>query len=306
MAEKVPLELSASVPNWQAYRPAASTPHGSKLWRTGPLLDSPHMAGHLAAVERFFERLFERPAARLFQAQVDVGQIERALERVMESDRRVQSRKSYVPTTFRVLLNDADAAGLGADLRTIAGDLAESLRVYARAHGYIMLAPPRVDIGSSPTVPPSDVRVYAEPFVAPTNGNGHVPAGPARPPEPSAPRPVPSGVVSEPTAIYAAPHSTAPKAQLAVRAPGHQVMRVPVRPGTLRLGRSLDNDIVLPDDKVSRHHGQIGVRLGMLVYTDLGSTNGSYLNGSGVTEIALGPGDVLQLGSSTVTIEPTP
>jgi pSer/pThr/pTyr-binding forkhead associated (FHA) protein len=49
-------------------------------------------------------------------------------------------------------------------------------------------------------------------------------------------------------------------------------MRVPVRPGTVRLGRSLDNDIVLPDDKVSRHHGQIGVRLGMLVYTDLGST----------------------------------
>ena len=42
----------------------------------------------------------------------------------------------------------------------------------------------------------------------------------------------------------------------------------------------------------------------MLVYTDLGSTNGSFLNGSPVTEIALGPGDVLQLGSSTVTIEP--
>jgi pSer/pThr/pTyr-binding forkhead associated (FHA) protein len=41
----------------------------------------------------------------------------------------------------------------------------------------------------------------------------------------------------------------------------------------------------------------------MLVYTDLGSTNGSFLNGSPVTEIALGPGDVLQLGNSTVTIE---
>jgi len=49
----------------------------------------------------------------------------------------------------------------------------------------------------------------------------------------------------------------------------------------------------------------MSVRLGMLVYTDLGSTNGSYLNGGHVTEIALGPGDVLQVGSSTVTIEPT-
>ena len=67
------------------------------------------MAGPLAAVERFFERLFERPAARLFQPQVEVVQIQRALEREMESERRVQSRRSYVPTSFRVLLNDVDA-----------------------------------------------------------------------------------------------------------------------------------------------------------------------------------------------------
>ena len=267
------------------------------------------MSGPLAAVERFFERLFERPAARLFQSQVDLAQIERTLERAMESDRRVQSRKSYVPTTFRVLLNDADAAALDGDRRIIARDLAESLRLYARAHGYVMLAQPHVDIASSSTVPANDVRAYAEPVILPVNGNGNGmdtrPRGQRGHPCRALGFSAPLDVVSEPTAVYAAPQSSAPKAQLAVRAPGHQVMRVPVRPGTVRLGRSLDNDIVLPDDKVSRHHGQIGVRLGMLVYTDLGSTNGSYLNGSGVTEIALGPGDVLQLGSSTVTIEPT-
>jgi pSer/pThr/pTyr-binding forkhead associated (FHA) protein len=93
---------------------------------------------------------------------------------------------------------------------------------------------------------------------------------------------------------------------LAVRCPGQQVSRVPVRPGTIRLGRALDNDVVLTDDRVSRRHGQIGIRHGMLVYTDLGSTNGSFLNNGAVTEIALGPGDVLQLGSSTITIEPSP
>jgi pSer/pThr/pTyr-binding forkhead associated (FHA) protein len=41
-------------------------------------------------------------------------------------------------------------------------------------------------------------------------------------------------------------------------------------------------------------------------YTDLRSTNGSFPNGSAVSEIALGPGDVLQIGSSTVTVEPAP
>ena len=192
------------------------------------------MSGPLAAVERFFERLFERPAARLFQSQVDLAQIERTLERVMESDRRVQSRKSYVPTVFRVLLNDADAAALDGDRPIIARDLAESLRLYARAHGYVMLAQPRVEIGSSSSVPANDVRAYAEPVILPGNGNGngHAAAAPTRPPAQSVGGSAPLDIVSEPTAVYAAPQNTAPKAQLAVRAPGHQVMRVPVRPGT--------------------------------------------------------------------------
>ena len=43
---------------------------------------------------------------------------------------------------------------------------------------------------------------------------------------------------------------------------------------------------------------------GTLVYSDLGSTNGSYLQGSRVHEIALGPHDVIQLGGSSLTIEP--
>src|SRR3954452_2802848 len=260
------------------------------------------MAGPLAAVERFFERLFERPAQRLFQPQVEVVQIQRALERVMESERRVQPRKTYVPTAYRVLLNDADAAALKTDLRLMTRDLAESLRVFARGHGYILMAPPRVEIGASSTVPISDVRAFAEPFALPTNGAA---AGAFRPAPGIEPRPaVPPDVIGEPTAVFAAPRPNAPRAQLAVRAPGQAVTRFPVRPGTLRVGRALDNDICLSDDRVSRHHGQISVRLGMLVYTDLGSTNGSFLNGSPVTEIALGAGDVLQLGSSTVTIEP--
>ena len=260
------------------------------------------MAGPLTAVERFFERLFERPAARLFQTRVETVQIERALERVMESERRVHARRTYVPTAYRVLLNDGDAAAIVGDMRSLATQLAESLRIYALAHGYVLLAQPRIDIGSSKAVQPSDVRAFAEPVVLPSAGA----PGPARPFAGVAPRPVsPPDFVGEATAVFAAPQASVPRAQLAIRAPGGPVFRIPVRAGTLRLGRSLDNDIVLGDEKVSRHHGQIGVRLGMLVYTDLGSTNGSFLNSSAVTEIALGPGDVLQVGNSTVTIEPT-
>ena len=49
--------------------------------------------------------------------------------------------------------------------------------------------------------------------------------------------------------------------------------------GTLRVGRGTDNEIVLVDERVSRHHGRFTARHGVLVYTDLDSTNGSLVNG---------------------------
>lgn len=269
------------------------------------------MAGPLTAVERFFERLFERPAARLFHERVERVQIQRGIERAMESERVVRGRRAFVPSHYRVLLNSADAAALDGDLAALIGDLAEAVRVYARAHQYILEARPTVEVIGSAAVATGDVRVYADRAPAPTRN------APTAPPQP-APAPGTGDVDDAPdvdsdaaivpgaTAVFAAPRPNTPRAQLAVRTPGQPVSRLNVRVGTIRLGRALDNEIVLADDKVSRRHGQISIRLGMLVYSDLGSTNGSYLNGALVTEIALGPGDVLKIGSSTITVEQTP
>ena len=269
------------------------------------------MAGPLAAVERFFERLFERPAARLFQARVEPIQIERGLERAMESELTVRSRRAYAPSSYRVLLSVADLEALDGDRAALTTKLSETLRVYSRAHGYVLLARPRIDIQSSPVVQQGDIRVFAEAAVVPVAviGTGSPSPVAAPPPTPPAvdgdaaadPAPDPVG---QATQIFAAPQPSSPRAMLAIRSPGQPASRLALRPGSIRVGRSMDNDVVLTDERVSRHHGQLGVRLGMLVYTDLGSTNGSYLNGSLVSEIALGPGDVLQLGSSTITIEP--
>lgn len=270
------------------------------------------MAGPLTAVERFFERLFERPAARLFQEPVERVQIQRGIERAMEAERVVRERRAYVPAHYRVLLNAADATALDSDLANLTRDLADHVRLYARAHQYVLQARPLVEVIASVAVAPGDVRVYADRAPAPTL------TPPTNPPETPSARAADGVVESEAsavgveaevpgaTAVFAAHRPNSPRAQLAVRTPGQPVSRINVRPGTIRLGRALDNDIVLSDDKASRHHGQIGIRLGMLVYTDLRSTNGSYLNGALVTEIALGPGDVLLIGSSTVTVEPAP
>jgi len=260
------------------------------------------MAGPLTAVERFFERLFERPAARLFQARLEPVQIQRSLERAMEAERRIHARRTYAPAFYTVQVNPIDDHALEAAGKSLLlTDLSEGLRVYARSHGYTLLARPQVQIDPAADVPEGDVRVAA---AAPD-----LPSAADQQSQFSRQQPViddvrPAVDLSQATAVFAAPVPTIPRAVMAIRAPNQPVSRIDVRPGTIRLGRSLDNDVVLSDDRASRHHGQISARRGMLVYTDLGSTNGSFLNNAPVTEIALGPGDVLQLGSSTITIEP--
>src|SRR4026208_502399 len=100
------------------------------------------MAGPLTAVERFFERLFERPAARLFQESVERVQIQRGIERAMEAERVVRDRRAIVPSPCRVLLTPVDAAALDGEMARLTGDLAEHVRVYARARQYILQARP--------------------------------------------------------------------------------------------------------------------------------------------------------------------
>jgi len=72
--------------------------------------------------------------------------------------------------------------------------------------------------------------------------------------------------------------------------------------GVMRIGRAPDNDLILGDGRVSRHHGRIAGRLGTLVYTDLGSTNGSRVNGEAVIEVVLGPGDRILVGDTTLEV----
>ena len=57
------------------------------------------------------------------------------------------------------------------------------------------------------------------------------------------------------------------------------------------------------DSRVSRHHGRITGRRGTLVYVDLGSTNGSRVNGVPVTEVVLGAGDRLEMGDTALVVE---
>lgn len=66
--------------------------------------------------------------------------------------------------------------------------------------------------------------------------------------------------------------------------------------GETTAGRNADSDIFLADVTVSRDHAVFKVDSDGLTITDLGSTNGTYVNGRRHEIAALAPGDELMLG----------
>lgn len=71
---------------------------------------------------------------------------------------------------------------------------------------------------------------------------------------------------------------------------------VPIE-GTLEIGRSEDAHICVPFEGVSRLHAKLIEEAGIVRLHDMGSTNGTAVNGSEVREAVLEPGDRIQLGS---------
>ena len=261
------------------------------------------MAGPLAAIERFFERVFERPPARLFAPQLEPEYLQRELFRALETERQMHGRRTYVPTVYRIQLNNADVLTLSAQ-PTLAADLSEAVRAYARGRGYVLGGRPVVRFEPSPSLDAGEVEVVADANSVPKTDRRRPNTGATyRPQAPPNGATNGQGLETGHTATYEAARPTAPRGTIAVHVPGRAPWRLAVSSSRLRVGRALDNDLILPDDRVSRHHGQFSVRFGTLVYVDLGSTNGSFVNGVRVTEIALGPNDVVQLGGSALTIE---
>lgn len=318
------------------------------------------MTRSFAAVERFFERLLERPAARLFRAPIQPEQLQRKLERAMEGGRVSRSDRTYVPNRFRVLLHPGDLAQFEEERTILQADLEDAILRRARVRGYRLVARPEVLVVPSERVGEGEVEVMADPLDPglvrsaaaglrqvepeaprpprpPIPGTAEIPAvapegvadgpllGPPPPtppvhgvavpppavaPKPSVPVPTPGGPSSPAAPAPGALTAPAPRpveriaALIEIRSRNGQPWAFVFRGGVVRIGRGTDNEIVLPDDRVSRRHGQLTSRQGTLVYTDLGSSNGSQVNGAPVREIALGVGDVVRVGNSTLTIRP--
>jgi len=70
------------------------------------------------------------------------------------------------------------------------------------------------------------------------------------------------------------------------------------------IGRHGDNEIILPDSQVSRHHAEIVMQGGRWLIADLGSANGTYVNGERLTgPHVLNHGDLVRVGQTQFRVE---
>ena len=80
-----------------------------------------------------------------------------------------------------------------------------------------------------------------------------------------------------------------------------QIFNFSISKDKVRIGRSNDNDLILADNTVSRYHTEIQKRKNDYILADLGSYNGTRLNGKSIQKVFLKHGDKIQIGSSKLT-----
>jgi FHA domain-containing protein len=237
----------------------------------------------LSGLERMLERLLERPSARLFGTRLQPIQIQRRIERAMERERQTRGERVMAPDRFSVHLAPIDLEALGDAVDDVAAQLADAALVFARGRGYLLAARPRVELVPDRTVGDGDLRLVAgfegpDPSLDPAAETDH-------------------------TMVFTVPEMRAPSAVLRAVDPDGREREIRIDGTLLTIGRTEDNGLALADSRVSRHHARLRARHGMLVLTDLDSTNGVRVNGVRVAEVALGVGDRIEIGDTVLVVD---
>jgi hypothetical protein len=243
--------------------------------------------GILQRVEGFLERLFEAPAGRL-GASLQPVSLAKRIERAMDTNKSFGDAGVIVPNQYVLHLNPTDFASFESYRAALEDDLAHGVLTRARHERYTLVARPRVHLNADRGVPRGDIRVAARVVDD---------AGERRRRDSSPP-------VTSDTVVLSAQEDASPdsarRAYLLVATQGQDPVQFDLGGPLITIGRASDNDVIVDDPMVSRHHCQLKLQHGAYGFVDLGSRNGSMVNGHAVQEVALGPGDVIQIGSTTI------
>jgi pSer/pThr/pTyr-binding forkhead associated (FHA) protein len=256
----------------------------------------------LRSIESKIEGLFEGVFGRAFRTHVQPIELARWLAKEMDLHRSVSVSRVYVPNEYTVYLSPADRAQFASYEGSLIGELQEYLAEHARREGYALLTPPKVLLATDPDLAMGESGVAAR-VVQPEEGLAPIPTPrPGPQPPPTAPAPAPSAppLSADADASATVVYRREPAAAREVVTLTLGDRSYPVASGTVVIGRSRECDIRVGDANVSRRHAEVREDGDSYWLVDLGSTNGTQLNGRRVDRAKLSDGDTITLGSTTL------
>jgi hypothetical protein len=248
--------------------------------------------------ERLIESLIERSLIAPLRGRVQPIEIAKRLERVMQERALVNVGTSIAPNEFVVRLNPEDFQPLAAARSMLERELARHLTRVGAERGYAFLAPPIVRFVADPATSRRAIEATAE-LREPGAGAAPPSRAPSARPPASAPTPDATDSPLEVTVARGQPVAASQADAAAGPSPwglDFGKWQVALPSGSVRVGRAPDCDVVVPSPRVSRYHAELSVDADGAHVRDLGSTNGTAVDGRPVREADLRPGDRVAFG----------
>jgi hypothetical protein len=230
--------------------------------------------------------MVEGTFARVFKSELQPVEVASAVQHEMDERAAIVAQgRTLVPNDFVVEIAQTDAERLDIMVESLSVELATLARDHAKEQGYSFVGPVRIRFEGVPDLATGMFRIRSGVI------RGHtVEAGEVRQPASDLPR-------------GGGQFPGRPRLVVAGSQPGTGMetgstyeLQTPV---TL-LGRGTDCDLRMVDAGVSRHHAELRVEDGQVVLVDLGSTNGTFVNGQPARRVVLTDGMNVTLGRTTM------
>lgn len=245
------------------------------------------MVNSLQRFERFFERLMEGSVGRIFRSPIQPAEIGRRLERAMEGNQLSTVDGIVVPNDYVVYLNPNDMVAFADFTTSLCRQMEDWLIDLAEERNYGFIDQVRVQMRGDSDCPPRSINVDAQIAELP----GYDPH---------------QQEALQRTEVYRVVEHTGnvpPKLLRMIVGSSPEEVYV-IRRQVTTIGRASDNDIVIHEPEVSRHHARIEYRNGYFEIVDLGSTNGTMVNRKRVDRRRLNDGDEVSLGTARLELMP--
>ena len=246
----------------------------------------------LQRFEKRLEGLVEGAFAKVFKGVVHPVEILNAMQREAEAHKAILAGgRTLVPNRYVIDLSPYDHSRLAPYAAALAQELAQSQAEFIGEQGWTVYGDVIVEIERGEGLDTGMFRVTAEVY---TGGGEPAPMPASYDPGPGYQQPYgPPGGYGHP----GPPMGGGRNARLV----SNDGRTYPLSVGSTVIGRGDQANLRLPDVGISRRHARLDFDGGQVVLTDLGSTNGTSVNGQRVSAVALNPGDMIQIGTTTLT-----